>query len=137
MSHAKNTRAGTASALLQPPHTQALHVMKYLCKTCEHIFHPNEAKCLNWRLPDQSFICPVCDTALKKPKTTPTLREFSKNLLLAILVALAAAVLANSIGWLLSFNKISGIAFIIIILSCGAYWLHKKPEKPIKVEPYE
>lgn len=41
------------------------------CAKCGHLFTDREVKCEDWRVKEKSFICPSCNTPLKKVKESP------------------------------------------------------------------
>jgi len=42
--------------------------MRYECQECQHVFGEREVLCIDWRDPAKSFLCPHCETALRRPE---------------------------------------------------------------------
>jgi uncharacterized paraquat-inducible protein A len=113
----------------------ALHAaMKYECGNCEAVFSGGEAKCQDWRIPEKSFICPSCDSALKKPRRD-NLSSGGKASVTAILVIYLAAA-AGLIERLSRINDNLWAVFISVVIGLSVLYAKKFPTKSRVVEPY-
>lgn len=110
-------------------------MQKIKCGGCSHLFSLREAKCIDWRDPKKSCICPKCDKALQ-PVDVKKAVNFKQIAIQAgmtgFFMAFFGALTRNFSG-----NTLYALMGGTLVIVFGVALYFREPEQPIVRPPFD